>query len=128
MPELNGMWYPDLKPVDKATVARLDGESVMYHYEPGNGTRYEAVFARIYRTEQSKLYPRVILTICNFDRPCSMVVPDVQKLTENDLEYIREKMGVLAGDAWALLHLINHYLTMWNPPYRAGAPSPGNVS
>lgn len=113
MPEIEGAYYPDLKTMDEAI--RLEAPTVgkFYHYEPGNGTRYE-VFLSLRKdvgAEHEDYLPKVGISIMNFNRPCSMIIPWKSSLQHYDIDYMCEKMGILNGDAYALIPLINRFLS-----------------
>lgn len=116
MPERNGVYYPELKPLDKAIRFMAEGHSQFFIYEPGNGTRYE-VFITFRHPGRGAFkdarfqedFPFGSICIVNFDRPCSMpLIP--YRYSIDDVGYIADKMDILAGDAWALVPLINSFL------------------
>lgn len=101
--EFGGVYFPPLKPVDKACVD-MDGvgECVYVRYEPGNGTRYEVVFS-CYVTQDGG---QVLMTIVNMGK--SMII--ASKMGLYSLDYMHEKLGLGLGDCYALIPLINRYL------------------
>lgn len=112
MPEIRGEWYPDLKSLNEGIKLQAPVVGKFYHYEPGNGTRYE-VFLSL-RKDVGALHedylPKVSISIMNFGRPCSMIIPWKSSLEHYDIGYMCDKMGILPGDAWALIPLINEFL------------------
>lgn len=102
-------YYPQLKPLDQAVVACHPVLGEFYHYEPGNGTRYEVILTRRIARDPD-YYPRVVVSIVNFGRGRSMVIPMGVPLDKHNISYMREKMGILEGDAWALIPLINRFM------------------
>lgn len=115
MPEHNGVHFPDLKPLDQAVLFDAPGHCHFYHYEPDNGTRYEVMISRRNRTDHKydAYYPLLTVAVMNFDRPCSMTIPFPDApLGVHNIDYMMDKMGILNGDAWALLPLINRFITL----------------
>lgn len=110
--------YPPLRPLEKACTHRAErGTSEFAVYEPGNGTRYEVLFARrgwipgeIMLDPADDFFPRTVVAILNFGRPCVMVLPEVRQLGLGNIDYMCKKMGIDAGDAYALIPLINDFL------------------
>lgn len=98
-----------LKPMDEALKAIVPTKGKFYHYEPGNGTRYEVFISRRELTGY-KYYPELVVSIMNFDRPCSMTVPLFDGEPDMYPDYVREKMGILEGDALAIRELVKYYL------------------
>lgn len=123
MPEIDGMYYPDLKPLDKAVVFSTQTRGSFYHYEPGNGTRYEVFLTKRNRTDHphDEYYPVLTVAVMNFDRPCSMTLPFPDApLDKHNIDYMVEKMKILPGDAWALIPLVNQFIAMEHLAEEAG--------
>ena len=96
-------FYPGLRPIHEAV--RKDVPpfyTAFYVYEPGNATRYEALF----NTYDDGFGRKTVLTLVNFRR--SMIITNEMSITS--LDYMQEKLGLGEGDCYALIPLINHYL------------------
>lgn len=101
-----GCYYPPLKPVLDAIRFESGWKDHSYfHYEPGNGTRYEVIFTR-FRTEYVEGDRTVMTVIC--PRNAAMIVSG--ELGMYSLTYMQEKLKILEGDCYALIPLVNHYL------------------
>jgi hypothetical protein len=97
-----GAYYPSLKPVPEA-IRFTDGS--YFHYEPGNGTRYEVIFTK-FDAEHEK--GQVVMTVV-CPRRTAMFVD--REMGMYSLGYMQEKLvGMYNGDCYALIPLINHYL------------------
>lgn len=97
-----GTYYPPLKAPWRGGIVFSDG--TYFHYEPGNGTRYEVLFTR-FDTEYEK--NRVAMTVL-CPRNAAMIIPD--ELGLHSLGYMQEKLKMLEGDCYALIPLVNQYL------------------
>lgn len=98
-----------LKPMNEAVKAVFPTNGKFYHYEPGNGTRYEVFISRRKPAWPHDSYPELVVSIMNFDRPCSMTVPLFAGQVDVHPGYVKEKMGILIGDALAICELLAHY-------------------
>ena len=76
--------------------------AVYYDYQPGNGTRYEVLF-NSFRTKYGR---RTVMTIVNMN--ASMELNG--ELGIVSIGYMKEKLGLLDGDCYALIQLANTYL------------------
>ena len=112
MPDINfevsnviyGKFFPALKPIHAAVrKAGKVTKSEFYHYEPGNGTRYEVAFI----TYDYGFGLETVMTVANMSK--SMVIPSYM-LTNSQIGYMQEKLDLGEGDCYALMPLINHYL------------------
>ena len=98
-----GVYYPALKPVDQAIkVQHGIINSVFYDYQPGNGTRYEVLF----NSFETKYGRRTVMTIINMN--ASMELNG--SLGIMSIGYMKEKLGLLDGDCYAIIQLVNTYL------------------
>lgn len=97
-----GIYFRPLKPVVSATVVRANASGSFYHYEPGDGTRYDVLFS----TYDTGYGLQVVMTLVNFNT--SMIIPGRVDLI--DLDYMHEKIKITHGSCYALMPLINHYL------------------
>mgnify|MGYP005831235951 CR=1 FL=1 len=101
-----GVYYPPLKPVAKAIkFSSVGPDSAYYHYEPGNGTRYEVVFVR-HLNGYSEVEQVTMAVTC--PRNAAMIVPE--KLGMYSLGYMQEKLKMLEGDCYALIPLVNYHM------------------
>ena len=99
----NDTWYPALKTVQAAIVSQIGHvNSVFYDYQPGNGTRYEVLF----NSFMTKYGRRTVMTLVNFN--ASMELNG--SLGMASIGYMREKLGMLEGDCYALIQLVNMHL------------------
>lgn len=103
-----GKYYPALKPTELAIHCEAEGSSTYYHYEPGNGTRYEVIFTEIELKEQFEKELIIVMTIIQ-PRRRSMITPSYN-FHMKDLGYMMEKLEMHEGDCYALIQLINIYL------------------
>jgi hypothetical protein len=102
--EQYGMYFPPLRPLAKAI--RRDTPPVYtaaYEYEPGNASRYVVVF----NTYDFGYGQETVMTVANLN--ASMIVPGPFH-SPSQIGYMAEKLGLLEGDCYALMPLINHYL------------------
>lgn len=101
-----------LKPMGKSLVMEATASGKFYHYEPGNGTRYEVFISRRAATDHKydDYYPKLSIAIMNFDRPCSMIVPVFDGKPDLAADYVQDKMGILPGDALAIIRLVDHFM------------------
>jgi len=98
-----GMYYPKLKNVNEATCKRVAPHNADYfHYEPGNGTRYEVLFSTFNDGWGSK----TVMTLVNMRK--AMIISNEMSLV--NIGYMQEKLDLGEGDCYALIPLINHYL------------------
>ena len=98
-----GVYFPALKSVGEAIKSQaIDYSSVFYDYQPGNGTRYEVLF-NSFRTKYGR---RTVMTIVNMN--ASMELNG--ELGIVSIGYMKEKLGLLDGDCYALIQLVNSYL------------------
>jgi hypothetical protein len=100
--EAYGMYFRPLKPVAAATVTNAPTLGNFYHYEPGDGTRYEVIFS----TYNTGYGLQTVMTLVNFNS--SMVIPGRMDLV--DIDYMHEKLKLTHGSCYALMPLINYYL------------------
>lgn len=100
----NDLYFPPLKDADKAIVKVVVSDfSAFYHYEPGNGTRYEVVFS----TYNDGFGEKTVMTLVNFRK--TMVLTSEMRWA-SQIGYMKEKLGLGEGDCYALMPLINQYL------------------
>ena len=98
------LYFPALKPVDRAIrKVRATDSSSFYHYEPGNGTRYEVIFTAY----NAGFGPEVVMTLVNFRKAMVITGP---MFSPSQIGYMKEKLDMGEGDCYALMPLINHYL------------------
>jgi hypothetical protein len=99
-----GVHYPALKPV--AAAIKREGKFIntaLYEYEPGNATRYVVLFA----TYNTGYGPETVMTVVNMN--ASMIIPG-RFFSPSQIGYMKEKLGILEGDCYALMPLVNAYL------------------
>jgi len=99
-----GKFFPGLKTVAASVSRSKEGKSWFGIYQPGNGTRYEFIFSE-YDFGHG---PETMLTIVNM-RKC-MIIPGPM-FPDTSIGYMVEKLGLNEGDCYALIPLINDYLT-----------------
>lgn len=115
---VDGIHYPALRPLDQSLKYASQGSRCEFVvYEPGNGTRYEMFLGRRGPMmpdprlgEMDEYFPRNFIAIVNFGRPRCMSFPTVRRFGLANIDFICEKMDVQAGDAYALIPLINDFL------------------
>lgn len=98
-----GKYFPPLKPVAAAVSRVHNDESYSCVYQPGNGTRYEVAFSR-YNIGNG---PETVMTIINMRK--AMIIPSYMGM--HSIGYMTEKLGLGEGDCYALIPLINAYIT-----------------
>lgn len=103
-------YVKSLKPVSQSIRHESQTVGRFYHYEPGNGTRYEVFISFRGRMTTGDHYPQLVVSIMNFDRPCSMTIPMFDGYIDAHPDYVCEKMRVLPGDALAIVELVKHFL------------------
>ena len=98
-----GMYYPKLKNVNQAICRRISPSDADYfHYEPGNGTRYDVLFS----TYNDGYGQKTVMTLVNMRK--AMIISNEMSLV--NIGYMQEKLDLGEGDCYALIPLINHYL------------------
>ena len=99
---INEVYFRPLKSVADATVRHETmGDSEYYHYEPGDGTRYEVLF----NTYNTGYELQTVMTLVNFGT--SMIIPF--KLGLGDIGYMHEKLQITSGSCYALIQLANAF-------------------
>jgi hypothetical protein len=93
-----GKFFPGLKVPAVAVRVSKNIESMYFDYEPGNMTRYQVLFSDL-------AGQRVVMTIVNMRKAMELSGP----MNETSIGYMEEKLGLNAGDCYALIPLINHY-------------------
>jgi hypothetical protein len=101
--ERDGIHYPALKPMSQALRDTGAARTIWYNYEPGNATRYEVSFTP--RPDRWGGF-EVVMAVTVPQR-AAMVLNG--KVGLHSLGYMREKLGMLDGDVYALMPLINKY-------------------
>lgn len=101
--EFHGGYYPALKITGDGIVSYNEGASTYYDYQPGNMTRYQVVFSK-YPSEWGGT--ETLMSIVNMNT--CMVIPGEMNMLS--LDYMMEKLGLMRGDCYALIPLINRYV------------------
>jgi hypothetical protein len=98
-----------MKPVEKSIINGCKTSGRFYHYEPGNGTRYEVFISDRLGNDIPDYYPGTVISVMNFDRPCSMTIPVFDGKPDVHPDYMMEKMRIGLGDALALVKLVHYH-------------------
>lgn len=109
---IDGVAFPNPKPLEDAVLGRATCSGIFYHYEPGNGTRYDIWLTKKNIHSPNSMFvetgnPKYAAIITNFGRPAMLTW--TYPLVDSDIWEMSHQSGISPVDVFVLLPLLRAF-------------------